>query len=406
MRRMVRTAVVLFSFAAALAACGEPPPQQGQGGPPTVTVAKPKVKKITEWDEYTGRFEAVAKVEVRARVSGYLTQKHFNDGDIVNPGALLYSIDDRPFRRSLEEAQSELESARTRLKFAERDRERAESLAGRGNISQQVLDQRLREEQEAAAAVKAAEARVRRLQLDVEFTEIRSPVRGRVSDNLVSVGNYISGGSPNATLLTTIVTLDPIHFVFDVSETAYLKYLRLDRSGERPSSRVAANPVYLSLRDETGFPHKGEMDFVDNRFSEGTGTMRGRAVFGNKEQIFVPGLFGRIRLIGSAPYDAVLLPPSAVATDQASKFVYVVGDDGTVERKAVVLGPVIGGLQVVRKGLSADEKVVVKGLQRVRPGSKVTPQDSTVDKVMSGDGAAGGGNGAGAKDGKTPGEAR
>ena len=370
--------VALLGAALFVSACEEPAAPPAAAAPPPVTVSKPLQKEIREWDEYTGRFEAVAQVELRARVSGYLQSIHFTDGDTVKKDDLLFVIDPRPFERALEQAQAEEAQAKTRLEFAQREVKRAQPLLERQTISEQVYDERLKEQREAESGLKAAEARRRSAQLDVEFTQVRAPMDGRASRHLISVGNYVTGGSASGTLLTTIVSLDPIHFYFDVSERAHLKYVRLANSGARPSSRVTANPVFLSLKDEPTFTHKGKMDFVDNRLDSATGTMRGRALFNNRDGVFSPGMFARIRLLGSGKYNALMLPDPAIGTDQSNRFVYTVDDKGKVAYRPVRLGPLVDGLRVVREGVGPDDWVIIGGLQRARTGGTVSPKRSTI----------------------------
>ncbi len=363
-----------------LISCGQNEPKQHAAPPPpAVTVANPIEKVVTEWDEYTGRFDAVDTVEVRARISGVLEEVKFTDGALVKKDDPLFVIDPRPFERVLERERANLVAAQVRAEFAVKDVERARPLLKNQTISEQVFDQRLQAQREAEAAVRSAEASVRSAELDVEFTSIKAPVTGRIGRKLVSEGNYITGGSGSGTLLTTIVTTDPIYFYFDVSEADYLKYVRLDALGARPSSRDTPNPVFLGLQDEAGFPYRGRMNFVDNRIDERTGTLRGRAIFDNPQQIFQPGLFARIRLVGSGEYKATMLPDEAIATDQSNRFVYVVAEDGTVSPKTVVLGPLIDGLRVIRSGIELTDWVIVKGLQRARPGIKVTPEKTKID---------------------------
>ncbi len=373
----------LFFVAAVLtvAACNpsESNVAQAPPAPPPVTVSQPLVREIVEWDEYTGRFQAVETVDVRSRVSGYLDSINFTDGEIVNEGDLLFVIDQRPFQVALAQAEAELNQARTRAELAAKDLERARPLLQRGNISQAVFDERLQARQEADAAVRSAEAQVEAARLDLEYSEIRAPVTGRISRYLVSVGNLVTGGAANATLLTTIVSLDPIHFFFDANEAAYLKYVRLDRTGQRTSSRDAQNPVQLSLLDEIDFPHRGRMDFVENRLDQQTATIRARAVFDNGELLFLPGMFGRIRLIGSGRYAAIMLPDEAIGTDQSRKFVYVLDENNVVGIRLVELGPIIDGLRVIRDGLGPDDRVIIDGLQRARPGAPVTPQEGRIE---------------------------
>lgn len=343
-------------------------------GPAPVTVSTPIVKSIVEWDEYTGRFEAVETVEIRARVSGYLDSIHFEDGQIVDKGDLLFVIDPRPFEAALDGAQAELEQAKARQELAALELKRGQRLVGTGAISREVFDERRQSKRETDAAVAAAEAALRSAELDLSFTQILAPVAGRVSDDFVSVGNLVNGGSANSTVLTTIVTLDPIHFVFDASEAQHLKYVRLGQSGQRPSSREAANPVYVKLVDETEFGHEGKMNFVDNRLDPNTGTIRGRAIFDNPDLLLAPGMFGRLRLMGSGEYEAVMLPDTAVLTDQSRRFVWLVNDENMVEYRPVQLGPVVDGLRVIRDGLGGNDRVIIGGIQRVRPGAIVAPE--------------------------------
>jgi RND family efflux transporter MFP subunit len=347
--------------------------------PPAVTVAQPLVKEITSWDEYTGRLAAVDAVEVRARVSGYLQSVHFEDGAIVERGDLLFVIDPRPYQAALNQAQARAKQAETQLKLAQDERERAEQLFESRAVSEEELNVRIQAERGAAARLEAAQAAVQTAKLDLSFTRIRAPITGRISRELVTEGNLISGGSANSTLLTTIVSLDPIYVYFPADEHAYLRYARLARMGVRPSSRDHPNPVRLQLADEKGFPHEGYMDFVDNRIDEATGTMMGRAVVANPDHLLVPGLFARVKLLGEPPFEALLVPDAAIGTDQAQKFVYVVGEDDVVRRKQVVLGDSHGGLRVIRDGLTANDQVIVKGLQRAQPGSKVTPQQISLE---------------------------
>ncbi|MEM9725457.1 MAG: efflux RND transporter periplasmic adaptor subunit [Pseudomonadota bacterium] len=339
-----------------------------------VDVAFPEIRRITEWDEYTGRFAAVDSVQVRARVSGYLDAVHFDDGRMVEVGDLLFTIDQRPFQAALAEARAERVGAEAGLENARAEHARGQELLSRNTISREAAETRLRTLREAEAAVQAAEARVARAELDLSFTEIRAPVAGRISDDAVSVGNLITGGAEGGTPLTNIVSLDPIDFEFTVSEADYLKYVRLDRSGAREGSRSAANRVGLQLMDEDGFLHEGEMRFVDNQLDASTGTMRGRAVFNNPDRVFAPGMFARIRLAGSAEYDAVLIADAAVQTDQGRRFVWVVDADNAAQRRPIELGPLVDGLRVVRAGLSAEDRVIVGGAQFIGPGAPVAPR--------------------------------
>lgn len=327
-----------------------------------------------EWDEYTGRFDAVESVDLRARVSGYLTDIHFKDGQMVAQGDLLFTIDSRPFERTLEQARAELALAQVRVENAARDVDRGRPLVDRKIMSEKVFDDRENTKRDAEAQVKVAEAKVKTAELDFAFTRITAPTSGRIGRNQASRGSYIVGGSSGTpTLLTTIVTQDPIHLYFDINENNYLKYKRL--AGTTGAAGTAlGTPVTIGLPDETGFPHSGVLDFVDNRLDQGTGTLRARAVVDNKSGLFSAGMFARARLAGSTAQMAMLLPDAAIGTDQSTKFVIVVGDDGTTTRSPVTLGPLAGSLRVVRDGITPESWVVVNGLQRVRPGNKVTPK--------------------------------
>jgi multidrug efflux system membrane fusion protein len=367
--------VLIAGFAIALPASA----QQGPPQAPAVTVAQPVERKVQEWDEFTGRFEAVDTVEVRARVSGYLNEVHFTDGQNVRKGDLLFVIDPRPFQRMVERLRAELAAAKARFDFAQKDFERARPLAKSENISEQVFQQRQKELSESEATVKASEANLAAAELDLEFTRILAPIDGRISRRLVSAGNYVTGASSSATLLTTIVSQDPIQFYFDVSEADYLKYVRLGAAVSRADTAAAKLPVDLGLLDENRFPHRGFLDFIDNRIDQSTGALRGRALFENREGLFKPGLFARIRLAGSDEYMALMLPDTAIASDQTNRFVYTVGEDGSVAYKPVTLGPIFDGLRVIRSGVAASDWVIVNGIQRARPGVKVTPQRSKID---------------------------
>lgn len=375
-RGLVFSGVAIISLA--LVACDQKQ-EQAAPPPPSVKVAQPLQKDVVDWDEYTGRFEASDFVEIRARVSGYLTEVHFKDGQTVEKGDLLFTIDPRPFQRALEQAQAELARSKSERDFAKSDLERAQPLVKQGTVSVQVFEDRRRKQQEAEAGVKSAEARVQSAQLDLDFTSVRAPLKGRLSNRRIDVGNFVSGGGAQSTLLTTLVALDPIFFVFDASEADYLRYVRLSRDGRRPLSRDFANPVQLRLTDETDWKWKGVMNFVDNRLDPNSGTIRGRAVFQNPDFFLTPGTFGRLRLIGSNEYQGLLIPDAAVVSDQARKLVLAVKDDGTVEGKVVTLGPIYDGLRVIRTGLAAEDKIIIDGVQRAKPGAKVTPEQGTIE---------------------------
>src|SRR5229473_6935372 len=372
----LRPLVVLL--AVTLSGCGDKPPPQAAAGPPPVTVAQPTKRTVTDWDEFTGRFEAVEEVQVRARVGGFVTNVEFKDGDMVHTGDLLYLIDSRPFEAVAKQADGQLADARAKAELAKRDLDRGLSLVQTSAVSEQVVDQRRQSLQAAHAAETVAEGALQAAHLNIEFSHVLAPITGRASRHLVSVGNLVQGSEGGATLLTSIVSLDPIYIYFDVDEATYLKNNKLWFEGRRPSSRDTPNPVQVTLTGETKPSHYGKMDFLDNRLDVSTGTLRSRAVIPNKDFSILPGQFGRVRLIGSSPYDALLLPDTAIATDQSRKIVFVVKDDNTVEAKPVTLGPLDGGLRVIREGLKPEDRVIIDGLQRARPGAKVTPHAASI----------------------------
>jgi membrane fusion protein, multidrug efflux system len=364
---------LMVLLAVTLSGCGDKPPAQAAAGPPPVTVAQPTKRTVTDWDEFTGRFEAVEEVQVRARVGGSVNSVEFRDGAIVRAGDLLYVIDSRPFEAVAEQADGQLSDARAKAELAKRELDRALTLVQTSAVSESIVDQRRQTLQAAHAAEMQAEGALKAANLNIEFTHVLAPMAGRVSRHLVSVGNLVQGSEGNATLLTSIVTLDPIYIYFDVDEATYLKNNKLWFEGRRPSSRDTPNPVQVTLTGETKPSHDGKMDFLDNRLDVSTGTLRSRAVIPNKDFSILPGQFGRVRLIGSSPYEALLLPDTAIATDQSRKIVFVVKDDDTVEAKPVTLGPLDEGLRVIREGLKAEDRVIVDGIQRARVGAKVTP---------------------------------
>lgn len=366
-----------------LAACQQPQAALPPPPLPQVTVSQPVAREVVEWDEYTGRLEAVESVEVRARVNGYLQSIHFTDGAIVQKGALLFVIDPRPYQEELNRATAAREQAMARYERTQKDLARAQQLVRLRAISQEEFDTRSADRREAEEAVQAARAAVEAARLNVEFTQVRAPISGRISRQLVTEGNLINGGTGQATLLTTIVSLDPIYGYFEVDERSYLKYSRLWRNGTRSGSREAKIPVNLGLADETGFPHQGRLDFLDNRLDQNTGTMTGRAIFPNANLTLIPGLFARIRLPGSSQYDALLISDEAIGTDQTQRFAFVVNDQNTVEYRKVELGPVIDGLRVIRSGLKPEDWVIVNGVQRVRAGVKVDPRKQAISSTAA-----------------------
>ncbi|MFH1117380.1 MAG: efflux RND transporter periplasmic adaptor subunit [Pseudomonadota bacterium] len=364
----------------AVGGCGrhEQSDSPGKARRDKVQVAKPVEREIIEWDQYTGRFAAIESVEVRSRVGGYLQSIHFQDGAVVNKGDLLFIIDPRPFKAVLEQAKGELQRAEARSELTKRQLARQATLFGENAISRDQYDTRFSEHRQALAQEHAARAAVTAAELNLEFTEVRSPIKGRISRHLVTVGNLINGGSADSTLLTTIVSLDPLYFYFDVDERTYLKYAGLAEKGQLPALRDGGTPAFAKLSNESDFFHRGHIDFIDTRIADDTGSMRFRAVFPNPRMTLVPGMFARVRVPGSSKYDAVLIPGSAVGRDQAVQFVYVTNKDGVVERRNIELGPDACGLRIVRKGLNADVGVVVNGTQGIRPGAVVEPVEEEI----------------------------
>jgi RND family efflux transporter MFP subunit len=375
--RGARGLALLCALATLVASCGESRKQGGAPPPPPVSVAAPVKRTVTDFDEYVGRFAAINSVEVRARVSGYLDGVHFKDGQIVKQGDLLFTIDKRPFQNTLDQARANLAQAKSNLTFTESDYTRGQQLVRDKTITDQTFEQRAQAHRNAKASVSNNEAAVRQAELDIEFTELRAPVNGRIGDRRVSPGNLVTGGSGGSTtLLAIIVSTDPIYFEFTFDEASFLRYERLSKTGKDVASRGAGVPVTLKLIDERKFDHKGHMDFVDNVIDRSTGTIRGRAVFANPNNIFTPGMFARVRVPGSPPYQALLVPAAAIGTEQARKFVLTVNADNTVVPKYVTLGQTTAdGMQVIKDGVAPDDRVIVNGLMRARPGQKVTPQE-------------------------------
>jgi RND family efflux transporter MFP subunit len=367
---------VALALATLVASCGDSQPKKAGGPPPpSVTVAQPVKRTISDFDEYVGRFAAVNFVEMRARVSGYLEAVHFTDGQLVKQGDLLFTIDKRPFQNAVAQARAMLTQAKSNLAFTESDFTRGQQLVKEKTITEQTFEQRSQAYRNAQAAVSGAEAALRTAELDLAFTELKAPIDGRIGDRRVSPGNLVTGGAGgNTTLLATIVSNDPIHFEFTFDEASYLRYERAAKSGKDVASRGGGVNVKLKLIDEKDFVHNGRMDFVDNAIDRATGTIRGRAVFDNPNRVFTPGMFARVRVPASPPYEALLVPDVAIGSEQARKFVLVVDNEDTARAKYVTLGHLDGTLRVIKEGLAADDRVVVNGMARVRPGQKVSLQ--------------------------------
>ena len=353
-----------------------------QGGPPQatpVTVSEPVAKRVVQWDEYSGRFEARAVVEIRARVSGFVEKLHFKDGEWVKEGDKLFTIDKRPYEIAVESATADVSRNRAQVELAELQVQRGAALVASRNIPEAENDTRKSNLAVAKAQLKAAESALHNAQLNLEWTEVTAPLVGRISDRKVDPGNLIQGGQQGATLLATIVSTDPIYFLFDVSEADYLRYQRLYIAGIRAQSGGGTIPVRIKLADETEWKRDGKVDFVDNVLSTRSATIRTRAVVENKDRLLTPGVFGRVQLYGGE-YDALLIPDSAVISDQARKIVFVVNKDNVVEGRPVTLGPLYEGLRVIRDGLKPEDKVVLDSLANpmVRPKAKVTPQQGKI----------------------------
>jgi RND family efflux transporter MFP subunit len=373
---LLRTLLLAASLLLPLGACSEAVRQQAAPPPPAVTVARPIQRTVVDRDEYVGRFVAIDSVEIRAHVSGYLDSIHFTDGQMVKAGDLLFVIDKRPFQAALDQAKANLAQARANLAFGEADLARGAALVRDRTITEQTFDQRTQVKRVAEASVAAQTAAVEAASLDLEFTELRAPVAGRIGDRRISRGNLITGGTTgNTSMLATIMSVDPIRFEFTFDEASYLLYERLARTGREVTSRDAGVGVDLKLIDEPDYHHQGHIDFVDNAIDQSSGTIRGRAVFSNPDGVFTPGMFGRIRVPASSTYTALLVPDAAIGTEQTRKYVLVADADDIVRMRYVTLGQVFDNLRAVKSGVEASDRIVVNGLMRARPGQKVTPQE-------------------------------
>lgn len=369
--KIMAVAVLITSL---LYGCTDRSEAQGPPPAPEVSVATPLVEQVVDWDEFTGRFEAPQSVDVRARVGGYIQAVHFRDGQYVRKGQLLFTLDARPAQAALASARAQATQAEAQVALARSELARAESLLEIQAVSQAEVDQKRAAVQTAEAAVASARAAVRGRELDVEFTRVTAPISGRVSDRRVDAGNLVGGGSSAADVLTTIVASSPIHFVFEASEAVMLRYQRDARDG-------TSAPIRIRLQDETGFRWSGTVDFSDNVVDPASGTIRLRAVVQNGDGFLKPGLFGQARVAGAAPYQALLVPDAAVATDQARRVVYVVDAENTVVARPVELGPLSDGLRVIRSGIEPTDRVIVNGQLRARPGQPVTPKVVEIERT-------------------------
>jgi membrane fusion protein, multidrug efflux system len=373
-RAVALAAVGCVWLAAGAFAQGAPP----NAPPPTVTVAKPVMKEIQDTDDFIGRFDAVQSVEVRARVQGYLDRIHFTDGAVVKAGDPLFTIDQRPYRLVIEQAQAALTSAQARVEFAQAEVERAEQLRRTGSGTEQLAEQRRQNFLTAQADLNGARSQLADARLNLEYTEIRAPIAGKIGRRLITEGNLVAA---NSSILASIVSIDPIYFYFDIDERSYLAYARMMAEALKGEEGRSYNAATITLTDANGPPRKAELDFIDNRIDDASGTLRVRARVPNPDGYLVPGLFGRIAITGSPPYRAALIPDEAIATDQDRRVVMVVEPDGTVRAQTIRPGPRQSGYRVVREGLKGDETIVVAGIQRARPGQKVTPQETTLPPV-------------------------
>ena len=363
-----------------LSACGSQA-QQGAPPPPEVTVSQPLVGEVMDWDEFPGRFEAPQTVEVRARVGGYIQAVHFQDGDYVRQGQLMFTLDPRQAQAAVAAAQAQVAQAQAQTNLARTEFERASTLFDQGFLSQAAVDLRRANLETAEAAQAAANSAVRQARLDLEFTRVTAPISGRVSDRRADAGNLVAGGSSAADVLTTIVSTSPIHFTFDASEAILLRYQRSAQNGRAP--------LRVRLQDEAGFEHVGYLDFTDNTVDTASGVVRLRGVINNPGGFLRPGMYGQAQLAGTAPYQALLVPDAAIVTDQARRIVYVVNADGTTAAKPVELGPLVDGLRVIRGGLERTDRVVIAGVQRIQmPGQPVTPTAGRIQRQPAEDGQA------------------
>jgi len=363
------TALGLLATLGTLAACSRGETAAAPPAPPQVDVAQVLSRQVTEFAEFTGRFEAVERVEIRPRVSGYIASVNFVQGREVNKGDALFVIDPRPYEADLKHARAQLVQVRSQLQLSKSERDRAEKLLATHAISREEYDTRVAGAEQSSANVSAAEAAVESAELNLSFTRVTAPIAGVVGRAEITAGNLVTGGQ---TLLTTLVSIDPIYASFEGDEAGYLKYMEFPRRSRGQGDD--AHPVWVGLADESGYPHEGRMTFVNNEIDAATGTVRARGLLDNHAREFTPGMFARGKLPGSRRYDAVLINDSAVGTDQSVKYVLRVTQDNTIEYRPVTLGPLVDGLRVVRAGLAPRDTIVVNGLQRVRPGAVIAPQ--------------------------------
>jgi membrane fusion protein, multidrug efflux system len=376
-QNVIATVLAIAMLGGALVGCKKPSPSVPP--PPAVTVANPLQKEITDWNEYTGRLTAVESVEVRPRVSGHIDSIHFVEGQEVKEGALLFVIDKRPFQAEVNRAEARLSQAKAAQSLANANLERAKKLASTQVISKEEADVRVSEAMQADADVEQAIAQLDSANLQLGFTDVRSPITGIAGRHLVTRGNVVQGGSGEGTLLTTVVPHTPIYVYFDADEAAVISAIRRYFAGTQPGrGDRASRPIEMQLADEKNFPHKGEIDYVDNQLDPGSNTLEMRGRFENADRFFTPGMFARVRVPSGGPQQALLVPEEAIFSDLTARFLWVLRPDGTVERRPVELGGRQGELRVVRSGVAAEDKVVIKGIQTLRPDAKVTPHEGSI----------------------------
>src|SRR6478736_1197632 len=375
--KIYRAVGLTLISALALVGCGKPAAKTNAAIAPAVSVAHPIARTINEWDEFTGRLASPETVEIRDHVSGYIEKVHFKEGGEVKQGDLLFTIDQRPYQAVVNRAKAELAGARARAELASGEAKRAEGLVANKAISTDTFETRAKSATEANAAVQSAEAALTTAALDLEFTEVRAPISGRISNARVPAGNLITGGNTaGATLLTTVVSMDPIYCYIDADEASVLKYRQLYREGKRKIALLEPIDAEMALGNETGFPHKGQLDFVDNQLNAASGTIRARGVFPNPDKLMSPGFFARVRIPGPGEYQAVLIRDSAVGSDQGRPYVLVVDDKNVVNYRPVTTGPLYEGLRIIRDGLKDSDRIIVAGLMAARLGLTVQPQQT------------------------------
>ena len=384
-RRLALAGVSMLAAAVLTACSGSHAEEAGMPPPPSVSAAPVLVKQVSQWDDFSGRVEAVESVELRPRVSGYIDKVNYVEGQEVKKGDVLFTIDARSYRAELDRATAELNRARTQAQVSRSEADRARRLSDQQAISTETWEQRRAVSEQAQAQVQAAQAAVDAARLNMEFTQVRAPINGRAGRAMVTAGNLVTAGD-SASVLTTLVSLDKVHVYFDADEGTFLRYAQMARKGERPSERDSELPVKVGLSGEEGYPHEGKVDFLDNQVTRSTGTIRVRALLDNADRAFTPGLFARVQLLGSGQFQAMLIDDKAVLTDQDRKFVYVVDKDNKAQRRDIELGRTADGLRIVEQGLKAGDRVIIDGVQKVfMPGMPVQakavamqPADGTV----------------------------